>query len=107
MDSVTTDTRRFGDRNDVYNGRALMTKGGLKKDDLFEKNGKFVSKKMSENAKTRNNFAKKTTVERPKSVETIVDAFEKLIADTPSPVEALVSVQEPKKKRTKRTPKPI
>ena len=101
MDAVV-DTRRFGDRGDVYNGRALMTKGGLKKDDLFEKNGKFVSKKMSENAKTRNNFVKKTQVERPKSVETIVDAFEKLISP-PSPTAALVPQPETKKKRTKKT----
>ncbi len=95
-------SKRVGDRNDVYNGRALMTKGGLKKEDLFEKNGKYVSKKMSENAKIRNNFVKKVPAqEKQKSVETLVDTFEKLITETPAAAIATPSMPppEPKKKR--------
>ena len=94
------DTRRYGDRSDVFSGRALMTKGGLTKNDLFEKNGKYVSKKMSENAKLRNNFVKKVQ-EPQKKVEEIVDAFEKLISDSPTPViiPATPEPQEPKPKK--------
>ena len=94
------DTRRYGDRSDVFSGRALMTKGGLTKNDLFEKNGKYVSKKMSENAKLRNNFVKKVS-EPQKKVEEIVDAFEKLISDNPTPViiPATPEPQEPKPKK--------
>jgi hypothetical protein len=104
MEAVV-DTRRYGDRSDVFSGRALMTKGGLKKEDLFEKNGKYVSKKMSENAKSRNNFGKKVQAEPQKKVEEIVDAFEKLIADSPSPLMLPVSSEpqepKPKKKRVR------
>lgn len=97
MDSDST--KRVGDRNDVYNGRALMTKGGLKKEDLFEKNGRYVSKKMSENAKIRNNFVKKVPAqEQQKSVETLVDTFEKLITEVPAPS---MPPPEPKKKKIK------
>jgi hypothetical protein len=99
MESAVSDvTRRVGDRNDVYNGRALMTKGGLKKEDLFEKNGRYVSKKMSENAKIRNNFVKKVpTEEKQKSVETLVDTFEKLITEIPATPS--MPPPEPKKKK--------
>lgn len=99
MEAVV-DTRRYGDRSDVFSGRALMTKGGLKKEDLFEKNGKYVSKKMSQNAKSRNNFGKKVQAEPQKKVEEIVDAFEKLIADSPSP--PMLPVQEPQEAKKKR-----
>ena len=99
------DTRRYGDRSDVFSGRALMTKGGLTKNDLFEKNGKYVSKKMSENAKLRNNFVKKVQ-EPQKKVEEIVSTFEKLISDNPTPpilppVTSETQEPKPKKKRVR------
>jgi hypothetical protein len=90
---------RVGDRGQVFNGSALMTRGGLTKEDLFEKNGRYVSKKMSENAKLRNNFVKKVPLqEKQKSVESLVDTFEKLITEVPAVVQ-LMPAPEVKKKR--------
>ena len=40
--------RRYGSRQEVWIGEALMTRGLLKKADLLEKNGKIISKKISE-----------------------------------------------------------
>ena len=40
--------RRYGTREEVWIGEALMTRGMLKKADLLEKNGKIISKKISE-----------------------------------------------------------
>ncbi len=40
--------RRYGSRKEVWIGEALMTRGMLKKADLLEKNGKIISKKISE-----------------------------------------------------------
>ena len=40
--------RRYGSREEVWIGEALMTRGLLKKADLLEKNGKIISKKISE-----------------------------------------------------------
>ena len=40
--------RKYGNRQDVYNGEAEKTRGGLTKDDLIlSKTGKIVSKKKS------------------------------------------------------------
>ena len=40
--------RKYGNRQDVYNGEAEKTRGGLTKDDLMlSKTGKIVSKKKS------------------------------------------------------------
>lgn len=45
--------RKYGDRQSVYDGLSEMTRGGLKKDDLMlSRNGKIVSKKKSERAKS-------------------------------------------------------
>lgn len=43
--------RKYGSRQDVFEGVCQMTRGGLTKDDLIFKNGKLVSKKKSEAAK--------------------------------------------------------
>ena len=44
--------KRIGSRAEVYHGNALKTSGGLMKSDLIQnKQGRIVSKKMSENAK--------------------------------------------------------
>ena len=41
-------TKKFGSRNDVYDGVAQCTRGGLTKEDLMlSKTGKIVSKKKS------------------------------------------------------------
>ena len=40
--------RKYGSREEVWIGEALMTRGMLKKADLLEKNGKIISKKISE-----------------------------------------------------------
>ena len=40
--------RKYGNRQDVFNGEAEKTRGGLTKDDLMlSKTGKIVSKKKS------------------------------------------------------------
>ena len=40
--------RKYGNRQDVFNGEAEKTRGGLTKDDLIlSKTGKIVSKKKS------------------------------------------------------------
>jgi len=41
-----------GTRQEVFEGLAKRTPGGLTKDDLFENKGRLVSKKASEKAKT-------------------------------------------------------
>ena len=43
--------RKYGTRQEVYDGVSEMTRGGLKKDDLILSRGKLVSKKKSEAAK--------------------------------------------------------
>lgn len=44
--------KRIGSRAEVFHGNALKTSGGLMKSDLIQnKQGRIVSKKMSENAK--------------------------------------------------------
>lgn len=43
--------RKYGTRQEVYDGASEMTRGGLKKDDLLVSRGKIVSKKKSEAAK--------------------------------------------------------
>jgi hypothetical protein len=51
--------KKYGTKEEVYNGLAEKTKGKLKKDDLFEcpRTKKIKSKKMSELGKAR--FIKK------------------------------------------------
>ncbi len=45
---------KFGSKDDVFNGLAAKTKGGLTKDDLvLNKKNKVVSKKMQANAMAR------------------------------------------------------
>jgi hypothetical protein len=55
-----------GTRQEVFEGLAKKTPGGLTKDDLFENKGRLVSKKASEKAKT--NFLTKATDTGTKSV---------------------------------------
>ena len=43
--------KKYGSRQDVYDGVCQMTRGGLTKEDLLLKNGRLVSKKKSEAAK--------------------------------------------------------
>lgn len=43
--------KKYGTRQDVYDGVCQMTRGGLTKDDLIFKNGRLVSKRKSEAAK--------------------------------------------------------
>jgi len=41
----SAEIKKYGDRNDVWHGRALMTKGGLRFGDLAKsKSGKIVSR---------------------------------------------------------------
>ena len=53
-----------GTRQEVFEGLAKRTPGGLTKDDLFENKGRLVSKKASEKART--NFLTKVA---PKATE--------------------------------------
>jgi hypothetical protein len=54
MASTKAKIKTRGNRQEVWNGRAIKTPGGLKKEDLIlNKRGKLVSKKMSESAKLR------------------------------------------------------
>lgn len=54
MSSTKTKIKARGNRQDVWDGKAKRTSGGLRKEDLIKnKRGKIVSKKMSESAKSR------------------------------------------------------
>ena len=48
--------RRYGSREEVWIGEALMTRGLLKKADLLEKNGKIISKKISKASSKKTTF---------------------------------------------------
>jgi len=59
---------KYGSRSEVWNGLALMTRGGLMKDMLIiSRTGRIVSKKKSEQARrnyeTNNPFKKKKKAE--------------------------------------------
>ena len=58
--------RKYGTRQEVYDGASEMTRGGLKKDDLIVSRGKIVSKKKSEAAKA--SYAKYGFKKRESSV---------------------------------------
>ena len=79
--------KRYGTRNDVYEGLAEKTRGGLTRDDLvLSKTGKIVSKKKSLAARAayeKFGFAKRTKEK--------VEEEEKPVAE-----------EAPKKKRRKR-----
>lgn len=47
-----------GSRAEVWHGNAKKTKGGLKKSDLFMKNGRIKSKRASKRAKRSNQLKK-------------------------------------------------
>jgi len=56
-------SKRYGNREEVYNGNARQTTGGLMKEDLIKKeqtSGKivFVSKKLSSVMRVKDNFQK-------------------------------------------------
>jgi hypothetical protein len=61
--------KRYGTRNDVFEGLAEKTRGGLDKDDLMlSKTGKIVSKKKSMAAKAsydKFGFSKRLEEEKP------------------------------------------
>jgi len=75
-------TRKFGSRQETWDGLCVMTRGGLVKDDLMlnTKTGKLVSKKKSQIA--RDNYTK--------------FGFNKRKEETPAPEE------KPKKKRRRK-----
>ena len=50
--------KTFGSRAEVMHGNAVKTPGGLKKKDLFMKQGRIKSKKASRKAKKNNNLVK-------------------------------------------------
>lgn len=61
--------RKYGTRQEVYDGLSEMTRGGLKKDDLILSRGKLVSKKKSEAAKAsyaKYGFRKREEAPKPK-----------------------------------------
>ena len=45
--------RKYGTRQEVFSGYALMTSGKLTKDDIIEKNGVLVSRKASDTSRAR------------------------------------------------------
>ena len=81
-------TRKYGSRQDVIDGLATKTRGGLTADDLFvnPKSGKIVSKRKSEIAKA--NYK--------------THGFNKRKAPEPEPAE---EAKPPKKKRRRRKKK--
>ena len=81
--------KKFGTRQEVFDGTADSTRGGLVKDDLMlSKNGKIVSKKKS--MKALENYKK--------------FGFKKRVKEEAKPVEAK---PEPKKRRTRRKKKSV
>ena len=50
--------KTFGSRAEVMHGNAKKTPGGLKKKDLFMKNGRIKSRRASKKAKKNNNLVK-------------------------------------------------
>lgn len=83
-----TKVKKYGTRDQVFAGTALQTKGGLTKDDLFESNGRYVSKRASEAVKIRSPLKSKKTVvtdsdeETPKVVPAAVQKIEEKLAAT-------------------------
>ena len=63
-------SRRYGTREEVFQGEAAMTRGGLKKADLMiSRTGRLVSRKKSEQAKKnykQYGFKKRVVKEEPK-----------------------------------------
>lgn len=60
--------RKYGSRQDVWDGVCTMTRGGLTKDSLILKNGKLVSKKKSEAARAayeKYGFSKREEIPPP------------------------------------------
>ena len=57
----TGKVRKYGTREEVFNGTAQQTKGGLTKSDLFEDKGRFVSRRASDAVKQRAPLKKKET----------------------------------------------
>ena len=51
--------KRIGDRNEVWEGKAVQTSSGLKKEDFLKKRGKIVSRKRSEASKANAERLKK------------------------------------------------
>jgi len=46
----------YGDRQAVWDGRATQTAGGLRKDDLFKRGRKILSKRVSDQSKKKYNM---------------------------------------------------
>ena len=49
----STKTNTHGSKRQVFHGTKKSTKGNLKKSDIIQKNGRFVSKRKSEQSKKR------------------------------------------------------
>lgn len=61
--------RKYGSRQEVFDGLCQMTRGGLSKDDLMVSRGRIVSKRKSDAAKAsyaKYGFKKREPVEAPK-----------------------------------------
>ena len=87
---------KYGSRAEVWNGLALMTRGGLMKDMLvISRTGRIVSKKKSEQA--RRNYEQNNPFKKKTKVESEPEA-EKKPADKP----ADKPVEEPAPKRRRR-----
>lgn len=86
--------KKHGTREEVWDGKAQMTKGGLTKEDLElrqTKGGKrtFVSKNASESAKKNNvcSFVKKAPAPAPKKKGTSTEIFSAPVVVESTPVE--------------------
>lgn len=71
-----------GSRLEVYQGLARQTTGGLKIDDLFERNGNIVSKKASECSRNLM-MNRKGKDDEKVSVKKAVRTYEKKVKDEP------------------------
>lgn len=107
-----TKVKKYGTRDQVFAGTALQTKGGLTKDDLFESNGRYVSKRASEAVKIRSPLKSKKTVvtdsdeETPKAVPAAVQKIEEKLAATNLGSDAALGGKADAALKKTRKPKP-
>lgn len=103
--------RKYGTREEVFQGYALMTSGKLTKDDIVERNGRLVSKRASETSKLRMNERRAkpaeasagAAVEEP--IKVLPTSHVASATNAAAPVETL-SVDAPAKK-TRGRPKKV
>ena len=90
--------KKRGTREQVYNGEAMMTNGGLTKDDLEQRGNNYVSKKASkavtERLKHLNN--------KPIKVKDQVEKLEKVIENVQVDNVSHQDTPKPKRKYTKK-----